>query len=45
MVFQDLIHPTYPQRGEGFISHLSVIDALMNVWPAAVRDMLRGDTT
>ena len=42
MVFQDWIHPTYPQRGEGFISHLSVIDALMNVGPAAVRDMLKG---
>jgi hypothetical protein len=44
MVFQDWIHPTYPQRGEGFASHLSVIDALMNVGPAAVSDMLKGGT-
>jgi WbqC-like protein family/NeuB family len=44
VVFEDWIHPTYPQRGEGFTSHLSVIDALMNVGPAAVRDMVKGGT-
>lgn len=44
IVFQEWTHPTYPQRGEGFTSHLPVIDALMNAGPAAVRDMLRGDT-
>jgi hypothetical protein len=42
VVFQDWVHPTYPQRGEGFVSHLSVADALMNVGPVAVRDMLKG---
>lgn len=43
IVFQDWVHPTYPQRGDGFTSHLSVVDALMNVGPAAVRDMVKGD--
>lgn len=42
VVFQDWVHPTYPQRGEGFVSHLSVADALMNVGPAAVRAMVKG---
>jgi len=41
MVFQEWVHPVYPQRGEGFTSHLSVVDALMNVGPAAVRDMVK----
>jgi len=36
IVFEDWIHPIRPQRSEGFASHLSVADALMNVGPAAV---------
>lgn len=43
IVFQDWVHPVYTQRGDGFVSHLSVIDALMNVGPAAVRAMVKGD--
>ena len=28
--FQDYIHPVYPQLNSGFISHLSIVDLLMN---------------
>ena len=35
--WQSYEHPTYPQRYEPFISHLSAIDALLNVGPAASR--------
>jgi hypothetical protein len=31
--FQDLQHPTYPQQYGGFVSHLSVLDILMNCGP------------
>lgn len=43
LAFQEWDHPTYPQRGAGFVSHLSVIDALMNVGPATVRRMIGAD--
>jgi len=42
MVFQDWVHPVYAQRGEGFTSHLSVVDALINVGPATVRGFVKG---
>ena len=38
--FQSWEHPSYPQQGRGFISHLSVIDALMNIGPEATRSLL-----
>ena len=41
--FQNWPHPIYRQRGEGFVSHMAVVDALMNVGPAEVRGMLGGN--
>jgi hypothetical protein len=38
--YQTWQHPTYPQRGGAFISHLSVLDALMNVGPEGVRALV-----
>jgi hypothetical protein len=38
--FQCWQHPEYQQVGKGFVSHLSIVDALMNVGPEAVRRML-----
>lgn len=40
IVFQDWPHPVYPQRGEGFVSHMAVVDALANVGAAEVRRMI-----
>jgi len=42
IAFQDWRHPVYAQRGEGFVSHLSVVDALMNVGPSSAREMVTG---
>jgi hypothetical protein len=33
VTFQDYVHPTYPQRYGTFVSHLSVIDLLLNCGP------------
>jgi len=33
VIFQDFRHPVYPQRFDGFISHLSVLDLLFNCGP------------
>ena len=41
IVFQTWPHPTYPQRGAGFVSHLSVVDALMNAGPGEVREFIQ----
>ncbi len=30
VLFQEYVHPEYPQLGEEFVSHLSVLDLLMN---------------
>lgn len=38
--YQDWEHPRYPQRGPGFVSHLSVVDALMNIGPDATRRLI-----
>jgi hypothetical protein len=35
--FQDYKHPTYQQMHPGFVSHLSIIDLLMNCGPDALR--------
>jgi hypothetical protein len=37
LVYQDYVHPTYPQPSSPFVSHLSVLDALMHVTPEKVR--------
>jgi len=39
VVFQEYCHPVYPQRHPGFLSHLSVLDLIMNTGPRA-RDIL-----
>jgi hypothetical protein len=40
VVYQTWPHPTYPQREPGFVSHLSVIDALINIGPQATRSLI-----
>lgn len=39
LVYQRYPHPVYPQIGPGFVSHLSVVDALMFLGPQ-VRDLI-----
>lgn len=43
--YQDWTHPVYRQEGSGFVSHLSVVDALMNIGPAAVGALVRGEVS
>jgi WbqC-like protein family len=43
LVYQDWKHPIYTQCGGGFVSHLSALDALMNIGPQAVRSLLVPD--
>ncbi len=38
-------HPVYSQPGQGFTAGLSILDALFNVGPEAVRAMLRPEAT
>jgi hypothetical protein len=40
LVYQTWPHPVYRQRGEPFVSHLSALDALMNIGSAATRKLL-----
>lgn len=40
--YQSWTHPEYAQRTPRFISHLSTIDALMNIGPGCVRTLLVG---
>jgi hypothetical protein len=40
VAFQDWAHPQYHQVGAGFVSHLSIVDALMNVGADETRRML-----
>lgn len=42
--FQKWDHPEYPQRGPGFISHLSALDAIMNLGPMPTRNLLLSQT-
>jgi WbqC-like protein family len=44
LVYQGYPHPTYPQRGGEFVSHLSALDALMFAGPDA-HDFLRTSLT
>lgn len=39
--YQDWPHPEYAQQGAGFISHLSVVDALANLGAAGTAALLR----
>ena len=38
--YQTWCHPEYRQNGAGFVSHLSVIDALANIGPEATRRLI-----
>jgi hypothetical protein len=40
VIYQAWAHPVYPQREPGFVSHLSVIDALMNIGPQATKSLI-----
>lgn len=40
VTFQAWLHPVYPQVGPGFVSHLSVLDALCNLGPGGVRERI-----
>jgi hypothetical protein len=42
VVYQNWVHPEYPQLGNQFVSHLSVVDALMNIGPERTRALLMG---
>jgi hypothetical protein len=39
--YQDFKHPSYPQQYNDFLSHLSIVDLLMNVGPESL-NVLRG---
>lgn len=38
--YQEWAHPIYPQLSKDFVSHLSILDALMNIGPDGVRRLL-----
>ena len=40
VAYQQFEHPTYVQCGEGFVSHLAIVDALMNLGPELCREHL-----
>ncbi|MGO9903230.1 MAG: WbqC family protein [Solirubrobacteraceae bacterium] len=42
LTFHNFRHPTHRQAGDGFMSHLSFLDALMNVGPEAASLMRAG---
>ena len=42
LTYQAWEHPTYRQRGDGFVSHLSALDALMNIGPQATHALITG---
>ena len=39
--YQNFIHPVYPQGQDGFVSHLSVIDAICNTNLDGTRDLIQ----
>jgi hypothetical protein len=43
VVFQDYVHPVYPQLYGDFISHLSVVDLLFNRGPESLSIILAGN--
>jgi len=45
VIFQDYMHPVYPQLYGDFISHLSVVDLLFNCGPESRDILLRQNTT
>ena len=45
VVYQDFAHPEYPQLFSPFISHLSVLDLLLNCGPESLETIRRGGQT
>jgi hypothetical protein len=43
LVYQDWKYLIYTQCSDGFVSHLSALDALMNIGPQAARSLLVAD--
>ena len=41
IVYQNYDHPAYPQHGSSFVSHMSIVDLLMNVGFGNARDVIR----
>jgi hypothetical protein len=44
VVFQDYHHPVYPQVYPGFVSHLSVIDLILNCGEASLGILMSGSS-
>jgi hypothetical protein len=44
-IFQEYIHPTYPQVHGDFVSHLSIIDLLFNCGPQSFEILMSGNMT
>ena len=42
VTFQQWEHPRYDQRGDGFTSHLNILDPMMNLGPEATRAAIVG---
>jgi hypothetical protein len=42
-VFQEYVHPVYPQQHPGFTSHLSIVDLLFNCGPDSLEILMRGN--
>jgi WbqC-like protein family len=40
VIYQAWEHPIYPQKGNQFVSHLSIVDVLMNIGIEATRDFI-----
>lgn len=45
VIFQDFIHPVYLQQFKGFVSHLSIVDLLMNCGPESMDIIRRAQAT
>lgn len=41
ILYQNFEHPVYPQRQDGFVSHMSIVDLLMNCGYDAALDIIR----
>jgi hypothetical protein len=41
IVYHNFAHPVYPQRQDGFVSHMSIVDLLMNCGYASALEIIR----
>ena len=39
--YHNFVHPVYPQRQDGFVSHMSIVDLLMNCGYASALEIIR----